>query len=60
MANPLYDALLAPHADKLTPFLSLLDGSMISHAAFVDQAAQNANALRTLGVQPGDRVAVHI
>jgi len=60
MSNPLYDALFAPHAGQDTPFLHLLNGSTISYAAFVDQAAQNANALTALGVKPGDRVAVHI
>jgi len=60
MSNPLYDALFAPHVGKDSAFLHLLDGTSISHAAFLQQAAQNANALAALGVQPGDRVAVHI
>ncbi len=60
MANPLFDALLAPHANKATPFLHLPDGSTLSHAAFLDRAAQNANALGALGIRPGDRVAVHV
>ncbi len=60
MSNPLYEALLAPHAGQERPFLHLPDGSTISYAAFLMRAAQNANALTALGVQPGDRVAVHI
>ena len=60
MANPLYDALFAPHDGKATPFLHLADGTIITHADFLELASQMANALGTLGVMPGDRVAVHI
>lgn len=60
MANPLFDALLARHTGQDTPFLHLADGSTLTHGAFLDRAAQNANALTALGVQPGDRVAVHV
>ncbi|GGE45621.1 malonate--CoA ligase [Actibacterium pelagium] len=60
MSNPLYDALFAPHEDKSTPFLHLADGSTITHGAFLNEVGQTANALRALGVKPGDRVAVHV
>lgn len=60
MANPLYDALFAPYEGKATPFLHLADGSVVTHADFLGQVSQMANALGTLGVVPGDRVAVHI
>ena len=60
MANPLYDALFAPHDGKATPFLHLADGSTVSHADFLELVSQMANALGALGVVPGDRVAVHI
>lgn len=60
MANPLFDALFAPHAGCDTPFLLLTDGQTITHAAFLAEVAQYANALVALGVRPGDRVAVHI
>jgi len=60
VTNPLYDALLAPHEGKSTPFLHLKDGSTLSHAGFLDQVDQTANALVSLGVSPGDRVAVHV
>lgn len=60
MANILYDALLAPHVGRDTPFLHLPDGSTTTHAAFMEQVARNANALTALGLNQGDRLAVHI
>ena len=60
MANPLYDALFAPHDGNATPFLHLADGSTVTHADFLELVSQMANALGALGVVPGDRVAVHI
>ncbi|MCR9087473.1 MAG: malonyl-CoA synthase [Rhodobacteraceae bacterium] len=60
MANPLFDALFAPHAGRDTAFLHLPSGETTSHAAFLAEAAQYAHALTALGVRPGDRVAVHI
>lgn len=60
MTNPLYDALFAPHEGKPTPFLMLRDGTTLSHAAFLTEADKIAQALVSLGVGPGDRVAVHI
>lgn len=60
MANPLYDALLARHVGRDTPFLHLPDGSTVSHGAFMEKVAQNVCALQALGVQAGDRVAVHV
>ena len=59
MTNPLNDALFAPHDGKTTPFLHLQDGTTLSHADFLDMADRTAHALVALGVQPGDRVAVH-
>ncbi len=60
MSNPLYDALFAPHLGSDKPFLHQSDGSTLTHTAFLARAAQYANALKSLGVHPGDRVAVHV
>ncbi len=60
MTNPLYDALFASHERTPTPFLHLADGSTVTHGAFLEDVGRTANALRELGVAPGDRVAVHV
>ncbi len=60
MSNPLFDALFAPHAGRDTAFLHHADGQTTTHTAFLEEAARYANALVSLGVAPGDRVAVHI
>ena len=60
MTNPLYDTLFRPHEGKSTAFLHLPGGATLSHAEFLRQVDQTARALVELGVEPGDRVAVHI
>ncbi|WP_419741129.1 malonate--CoA ligase [Ruegeria sp.] len=60
MANPLYDRLFGIHAGKTTPFLHLPDGQVLTHSAFLDMAAQLANVLTGLELEPGDRVAVQV
>ncbi len=60
MSNPLFDALFAPHQGCDTPFLHQADGHSLSHAAFLAETAQYANALAAIGVRPCDRVAVHV
>ena len=60
MPNPLYDALFAPLNTCTGPLLILADGAQISGAEFHATIARAANALRTAGVQAGDRVAVQI
>jgi len=58
VANPLFDALLARHADAARPFLLLPDGAAVAYRDFLARAAQYAHALRDAGVGPGDRVVV--
>ena len=60
MTNPLYDRLLAPHASREDPFLHLTGGDAISYAQFVGRAAQMAGALSSMGLAPGDRVALQV
>lgn len=60
MANPLYDGLFGIHAGKSTPFLHLLNGQTVTHQDFLSMAAQIANVMVQIGLQPGDRVAVQV
>ncbi|MCL4132495.1 UNVERIFIED_CONTAM: hypothetical protein GTU68_017577 [Idotea baltica] len=60
MANPLYDTLFGRYSGQGTPFLHLADGRTVTHAAFLEQAAQFAHVFAELGAQPGDRLAVQI
>ncbi len=60
MTNHLYDALFAPHAGSDRTFLILPDGPSVSFGAFVAEAARAAHALRSSGLQPGDRVALQL
>ena len=46
--------------DRSTIFLERADGSGISYADLLDSSARLANTLTTLGVTPGDRVAVQV
>lgn len=58
--NPLYDRLFGRHAGRNDPFLILADGSEVSYAAFLAEAARFAHLLRAEGVEPGERVAVQV
>lgn len=58
MANPLYDALIAPHAQNSAPFLIQDSGAVLTFAAFTRRAAQMAHAITGAGVRPGDRIVV--
>ncbi len=60
MANPLFDTLFGRHAGRNTPFLHLLDGSVITHGAFLEMTAQFAHVLVEQGLNPGDRLAAQI
>ncbi|MEM6848404.1 MAG: malonyl-CoA synthase [Pseudomonadota bacterium] len=60
MSNLLYDALFGQHRGESTAFLRLIDGSVITHAAFLDRASQIANALAAAGLTPGNRLAAQV
>ncbi|WP_269583483.1 malonate--CoA ligase [Roseibium sp. Sym1] len=60
MSNPLYDQLFGQHAGKDTPFLIFQDGSVLTHAAFLERAAQIAHVLTRNGMKPGDRLAAQV
>ncbi|PUB15544.1 malonate--CoA ligase [Yoonia sediminilitoris] len=60
MANPLYDTLFGQHHGKSGTFLHMQDGTTMSYAGFLGLAAQYANLLVQLGLNPGDRAAVQV
>lgn len=60
MTNPLFDALIAPHANRDAPLLILEDESEISGRSFVTRAQKYARVLSDLGLKPGDRMAVQV
>ena len=60
MTNPLYDALFGRHQGAQTPFLHRMDGSVLTHAEFLGQAAQIAHVLVDMGLVPGDRLAAQV
>ncbi|MWB78656.1 AMP-binding protein [Pseudooceanicola sp. 216_PA32_1] len=60
MANPLHDSLIAPLAERYDTFLTLPDGTTLSGAAFFRMAERQAGALASLGLVPGDRLAVQV
>ena len=60
MANPLYDALFAPHADNTGPFLYLKVGGHVTYEAFLRRAAQFAHVIADTGLVAGDRLAVQV
>lgn len=60
MANPIFDKLMQPWLDSSAVFLKLQNGGLMSHAAFFRRVAQYANAVASLGLHPGDRLAAQI
>jgi malonyl-CoA/methylmalonyl-CoA synthetase len=60
MPNLLYDALFAPQAGRKSPLLHTADGGTITGDAFHANVMRYAAALASLGMQPGDRLAVQV
>jgi len=61
MPNPLYDALFAIHTGKQTTFITNpLNGDTLTHAAFLQNAAQCANAITSAGLTKGDRLVAQV
>ncbi|WP_419911044.1 malonate--CoA ligase [Hoeflea sp.] len=60
MANPLYEALFAPHENSTAPFLHLKDGGHLTFEAFLRKAAQFAHVIADSGLAAGDRLAVQV
>lgn len=60
MTNVLFDALFGKYENADTTFIKTLDGNNISHKGFLAITARLANALTSLGLSKGDRVAVQV
>jgi malonyl-CoA/methylmalonyl-CoA synthetase len=59
MSNCLFDTLFDEKPTS-APFIELVNGTRWSYGDFVIETARVANALVSLGVQPGDRVAAQV
>ncbi len=60
MTNPLHDALIAPLAGQDRVLIHRPGRSAVTAAQFHQRVLASAGALRGLGVQPGDRVAIQV
>ncbi len=60
MANHLFDLIASRVPDPEKTFLQTLDGESISYGDMLAASARYANALRALGVEAGDRVAMQM
>jgi malonyl-CoA/methylmalonyl-CoA synthetase len=60
MGNHLFDLIRARMPAPAAPFALLDDGRRYSYADMVDVSGRFANVLVSLGVKPGDRVAVQV
>lgn len=59
MTNHLYDALFGKYLDAKTTFITT-DDKIVTHGGFVAMASRVANAITSLGLTKGDRVAVQV
>ncbi len=60
MSNHLFDLIRSRISDPTTLFMELQDGRRMSYGELVAETARYANALATIGIRPGDRVAVQM
>ncbi len=61
MANPLHDALFAPHLGSERSFLAAAGGAGgTSYGEFLDTASRLAHVLADLGLTPGDRLVAQL
>ena len=56
--NPLSDAIVQPLSNREDAVLVLQDGSAVSGVSLFEMTGRISNALKFLGVRPGDRVAM--
>ena len=59
MSNYLFDTLFDGKSTT-APFIELVDGTRWSYSDFIIETARVANALVSMGIQPGDRVAAQV
>ncbi|MHC1551311.1 malonate--CoA ligase [Phyllobacterium sp. K27] len=60
MPNMLYQALFSPLASRTTPFLYAVDGTQTTGIEIHDLVMRYASTLQSLGLVPGDRMAVQV
>ncbi|MEM1362785.1 MAG: malonyl-CoA synthase [Pseudomonadota bacterium] len=60
MSNPLFDRLFGVHTGSTAPFLLLPDGETLTYSDFLAKVARFAQALRSLDLEAGDRVAIQV
>lgn len=60
MTNHLFDTLRAGQPEGGRVFIATPEGAVLTYADMERRAAQYANALVSLGVKPGDRVALQV
>ncbi len=61
MANTLFDALFAKHADNTGLFIDdPIDNQSVTYKAFIEQTGRLANAITAAGLKPGDRLVAQV